>query len=115
MEILKALTSHLQSPMNGIVGSRGGGGRAKKEDAQRHTKTEPANNEDLPTINFFDNLISQFQNPNLVHDFDDVGGLELLEKLIHDEENFMANIMIKCLKLCASVFGKYLFVVSSQI
>lgn len=36
----------------------------------------------------------------------DVSGIELLEELISNEENYVANILLKCLKLCPSAFGK---------
>lgn len=36
----------------------------------------------------------------------DMSGIELLEELISNEENYVANILLKCLKLCPSAFGK---------
>lgn len=36
----------------------------------------------------------------------DISGIELLEDLISNEENYVANMLLKCMKLCPSAFGK---------
>lgn len=36
---------------------------------------------------------------------DDVNGMIMLEQLISNEENYTANVLLKCLKLCPSAFG----------
>lgn len=36
---------------------------------------------------------------------DDENGMAMLEQLISNEENYTANILLKCLKLCPSAFG----------
>lgn len=33
-------------------------------------------------------------------------GNDLLEQLISNEENYIANVLLKCLKLCPNSFGK---------
>lgn len=38
-----------------------------------------------------------------------ITGTDLLEHLISNEENFIANILLKCLKLCPSSFGNLFF------
>lgn len=35
-----------------------------------------------------------------------ITGTDLLEQLISNEENYIANILLKCLKLCPTAFGK---------
>lgn len=38
---------------------------------------------------------------------------ELLENVILEEENFIANIIAKCYKLCPNSFGEYVSVTKS--
>lgn len=35
----------------------------------------------------------------------EANGMVMLEQLISNEENYTANILLKCLKLCPSAFG----------
>lgn len=97
VEILRTITNNLQSPVNGIL-------PMKSVSMEAKPKTETVSQEDDPTINFFDNLVNQMhnqqQNGSIAYD-----GMELLQRLVHEEENFMANVMIKCIKICPSVFG----------
>lgn len=97
VEILRTITHNLQSPVNGIL-------PVKSVSMTAKPKLETVSLEDDPTINFFDNLVNQFHNQQqqggTTYD-----GIELLHRLVHEEENFMANIMIKCLQICPTVFG----------
>lgn len=96
VEILKAITNNLQSPINGIL--------PISVSREAKPKLEPVSVEDDPTINFFDNLVTQFHNQQQ----DGRDGQWLLQRLVQEEENFMANIMLKCIKICPSVFGGWL-------
>lgn len=49
-------------------------------------------------------LNSQGEKENLFQNNDDKE-IELLEQLIANEENYIANILLKCLKLCPTSFG----------
>ncbi|XP_055677642.1 uncharacterized protein LOC129786566 isoform X2 [Lutzomyia longipalpis] len=92
VEILRALTSHLQSPL----------GRSASPSRNVATTIPPSDTED-PSGKFFDNLAIEMQQG---HTGIESEGNLLLERLIGDEENFQAGILIKCLKLCPSVFDK---------
>lgn len=50
-----------------------------------------------------DELNNQGNAESLFHNDDDKE--ELLEQLIANEENYIANILLKCLKFCPSSFG----------
>lgn len=98
VEILRTITHNLQSPINGIL-------PMKSVSMEAKPKTETVSQEDDPSINFFDNLVNQFHNRQQ-QGTTGYDSIELLQRLIHEEENFMANIMIKCIKICPSVFGE---------
>lgn len=102
VEILRTITHNLQSPVNGIIPT-------KTVSMEAKPRMETVSQEDDPTINFFDNLVNQFHNQQNQHGMTMCDGMELLQRLIHEEENFMANIMIKCIQICPSVFGKLEF------
>lgn len=97
VEILRTITHNLQSPVNGIV-------PAKTVSMEAKPRMETVSQEDDPTINFFDNLVNQLHSQQQ-QGMNAGDGMELLQRLIHEEENFMANIMIKCIQICPSVFG----------
>lgn len=46
---------------------------------------------------------------------DDVNGMQVLEQLISNEENYTANVLLKCLKLCPSAFGGMKYFIISNI
>lgn len=63
-----------------------------------------------PAIRFFDNMANQNDNQTNDEIFqtkNDPNGTDLQEQLIANEENYIANILFKCLKLCPSSFGIY--------
>lgn len=97
VEILRTITNNLQSPVNGIV-------PLKSVSMEAKPRLEKVSQEEDASINFFDNLVIQLHNRQ--QGLSNCDGGELLERLIHEEENFMANIMIKCIKICPSVFGE---------
>lgn len=47
-----------------------------------------------------DMVRTELASPN-----NEVNGMIMLEQLISNEENYTANILLKCLKLCPSAFG----------
>lgn len=61
-----------------------------------------------PAITFFDKMASG-QSPQITNNLqilkDDENSIVILERLISNEENYYANILLKCLKLCPSLFG----------
>lgn len=61
------------------------------------------------------NELNNLTNPeNLFQNTDEKE--ELLEQLIANEENYIANILLKCLKFCPSSFGEiYEVYISSLI
>lgn len=90
IEVLKALTSHMSSgasPLNGKV-------------------CEISAAQD-PSMAFFDKMVS---NPHLKNDSGESlpndANIDHLEKMISTEENYYAFILLKCLQLCPSIFGK---------
>ncbi|XP_059621135.1 uncharacterized protein LOC132264825 [Phlebotomus argentipes] len=91
VEILRALTSHLQSPLGGA------------NSPSRRAATIPPSDSEDPSGKFFDNLALEMQQSHA--QLEPEGNL-LLERLIGDEENFQASILLKCLKLCPSAFDK---------
>lgn len=60
-----------------------------------------------PTIKFFDKMADELNNhvndDSSFQNNDDKE--ELLDQLIANEENYIANILLKCLKFCPSSFG----------
>lgn len=97
VEILRTITHNLQSPINGLI-------PAKSVSVEAKPKLVAVSQEDDPSINFFDNLVNQLHNQPQFGD-PNCDSIELLHRLIHEEENFMANVMIKCIRICPSVFG----------
>lgn len=92
IEILKALTSHMTStsPMN-------------------LTESSPNRLQD-PTLSFFDKMAT-VRSEIPVSTTDDVNNTQAmhadyLDRLISNEENYYAFILLKCFKLCPSVFGE---------
>lgn len=85
IEVLKALTSHMSSgasPLNG------------------DTQTSAVQDS---TMAFFDKMASiQQAEDNLKND----ANIDHLEKMVSTEENYFAFILLKCLQLCPSIFGK---------
>lgn len=87
IEVLKALTSHMTSvasPVNGKI--------------ENHE----------PEMAFFDKMVSSrtFNVDKKMNENSMVHGNEFLEQMIVNEENYFAFILLKCLQLCPSVFGK---------
>lgn len=64
-----------------------------------------------PTIDFFDKMVfsNEFVNDRAAP-ISDQSGTDLLDQLISNEENYIANVLLKCLKLCPNSFGKLKFV-----
>lgn len=52
-----------------------------------------------------DELNNQANNENLFQNDDEKE--ELLEQLIANEENYIANALLKCLKFCPNSFGEF--------
>lgn len=97
VEVLKALTSHMStgaSPLN-------------KDDRQHAADQDP-------TMAFFDKMatISTLTAENNVKN--DNTNIDHLEKMISTEENYFAFILLKCLRLCPSIFSKQTICFSSK-
>lgn len=91
IEILKALTSHMTSCASPINGNMN---QSEVRD---------------PSMAFFDKLTSVQPNNvdnNTKIEETETNNTEYLEKMITNEENYFAFILLKCLKLCPSIFGK---------
>lgn len=88
IEVLKALTSHMSSSASPING-----------DTQSFAAQDP-------TMAFFDKMVSipQSAEENLKND----ANIDHLEKMVSTEENYFAFILLKCLQLSPSIFGKIL-------
>lgn len=87
IEVLKALTSHMTSaasPMHGKV--------------ENHE----------PEMAFFDKLVTErsLTVGNKTNENIPLHSSEFLEQIVVSEENYFAFILLKCLQLCPSVFGK---------
>ncbi|XP_062711971.1 uncharacterized protein LOC134289697 [Aedes albopictus] len=62
-----------------------------------------------PAINFFDEMAAEAVAYNSINYLvNEPEGIDLLENLIADEEIFIANILMKVIKLCPSAFDKEL-------
>ncbi|XP_053696391.1 uncharacterized protein LOC128743756 [Sabethes cyaneus] len=62
-----------------------------------------------PAINFFDEMAAEAVAYNTINYLvNEPEGIDLLENLITDEEIFIANILMKVIKLCPSAFEKEL-------
>ncbi|KAL9697043.1 hypothetical protein quinque_000484 [Culex quinquefasciatus] len=62
-----------------------------------------------PAINFFDEMAAEAAAYNSINYLvNEPEGIDLLENLIADEEIFIANILMKVVKLCPSAFDKTL-------
>ncbi|XP_055548511.1 uncharacterized protein LOC129732056 [Wyeomyia smithii] len=62
-----------------------------------------------PAINFFDEMAAEAVAYNTINYLvNEPEGIDLLENLIADEEIFIANILMKVIKLCPSAFEKEL-------
>lgn len=87
IEVLKALTSHMSSGASPLNGG----------DFQLSASQDPS-------MAFFDKMVSIPKSTveNLKND----GNIDHLEKMISIEENYFAFILLKCLQLCPSIFGK---------
>lgn len=60
-----------------------------------------------PAINFFDEMAAEVAAYNSINYLvNEPEGIDLLENLITDEEIFIANILMKVIKLCPSAFDK---------
>lgn len=121
VEVLRALTTHLSSPVNGPNAQTVARTQSAPQKMHMNTlkvervisATESEIND--PAIQFFDKMAREAEEEV------DVGvavgddryapaeysGIELLDQLIHDEETNIADILLKCVKLCPSVFGNY--------
>lgn len=86
IEILKALTSHMSS-----------GASPLNDDSQMSAAQDPS-------MAFFDKMasIKQSAEDNLKND----GNIDNLDRMVSTEENYFAFILLKCLQLCPSIFGK---------
>lgn len=101
MEVLKTLTSYMTS-----ASPSGGINEFRTNDAKG------ANDADDPAITFFDRMASVGGNfPDKSDNKEKSTGNEytadILEQLVASEENYYANILLKCLKMCATAFGMY--------
>lgn len=86
IEVLKALTSHMSSgasPLNG---------NAQQSAAQD------------PSMAFFDKMVSA-QSPRTEKKIDNESNNDYLEKMVSNEENYFAFVLLKCMQLCPSIFG----------
>lgn len=86
IEVLKALTSHMStgaSPLN--------------DDTQASTSQDQS-------MAFFDKMVTAPTSTTDHMKYDT--NIDHLEKMISTEENFFAFILLKCLQLCPSIFGK---------
>lgn len=84
IEVLKALTSHMSSgasPLNG---------------------DEALSPVPDSSMAFFDKMASIAQSSDIKSD----ANIDHLEKMISTEENYFAFILLKCLRLCPSIFGE---------
>ncbi|XP_055644954.1 uncharacterized protein LOC129780574 isoform X2 [Toxorhynchites rutilus septentrionalis] len=60
-----------------------------------------------PAINFFDEMAAEAAAYNSINYLvNEPEGIDLLENLITDEEIFIANVLMKVIKLCPSAFDK---------
>lgn len=61
-----------------------------------------------PSMAFFDKMVSIHQSAeeNLKND----ANIYHLEKMVSTEENYFAFILLKCLQICPSIFGKNLLI-----
>lgn len=83
IEILKALTSHMTSGVSPLNGN-----------------THQSTGQD-PTMAFFDRMVSaRGQNSN------NIGNDDYLEKMVSNEEDYFAFVLLKCMQLCPSIFGE---------
>lgn len=116
VEVLKALTTHLSSPINfnGMMideMTRTKSAPTKSAHSVQTIQTITASDSELndPAIKFFDNMAMQggISTPTIATNFNnsELDGVELLEQLIFEEETNIANILLKCVKLCPSAFG----------
>lgn len=124
VEVLKALTVHMITaspagrPKTAASSSAGHCRRRSHQfgtfaDLSMATAT-PANADDEPTIDFFDKLVvaSSVVASGVVVDKPmpppvaaaSSDSNELLNQLVVNEENYVANVLLKCLKLCPSAF-----------
>lgn len=86
IEVLKALTSHMStgaSPLNEVPKSSGA-----------HD----------PSMAFFDKMASFHQSAD--ENLKNGTNIDHLENMVSTEENYFAFILLKCLQLCPSIFGK---------
>ncbi|KAG4065560.1 hypothetical protein HA402_013330 [Bradysia odoriphaga] len=127
VEILKALTFHLASPSQKPQSADAQRITSQNETQNDRSKSVPPPSDknklsseiaapavlsdsecNDPAIKFFDKMASELNNQgnveSLFQNDDDTD--ELLEQLIANEENYIANILLKCLKFCPSSFDK---------
>lgn len=86
IEVLKALTSHMStgaSPLSEVPKSSG-----------THD----------PSMVFFDKMASFHQSAG--ENLKNGTNIDHLENMVSTEENYFAFILLKCLQLCPSIFGK---------
>lgn len=102
VEVLKTLTSYMTSasPSAGI-------------NEFRTNDAKGANDADDPAITFFDRMASVGGNfpdnsDNKQKSTANEYTMDILEQLVASEENYYANILLKCLKMCATAFGMYI-------
>lgn len=90
IEILKALTSHMSSgasPLN------------------QNTNQSAAQD---PSMAFFDKIVSNANEAKNLADVENVKSenVDYLDRMVSNEENYFAFILLKCLQLCPMAFGK---------
>lgn len=129
VEVLRALTTHLSSPINGSNSQ--GIARAQSAPQKMHVNTlnvekvnpgtsDSENND--PAIQFFDKMarvgegdIDELRTRDEGFVPAEYSGIELLDQLISDEETNIADILLKCVKMCPSVFGNLYFIVNMEL
>lgn len=90
IEILKALTSHMSS------------GAAPLNQNNHHQSTAQ-----VPTMAFFNRMVpTRGQNLNNITNDRNVNDDDYLEKMVSNEENYFAFVLLKCMQLCPSIFGE---------
>lgn len=70
-----------------------------------------------PAIKFFDKMADDLNNHGNVESLfqNDDDKDELLEQLIANEENYIANVLLKCLKFCPNSFGAFCWLLRSEL
>lgn len=112
VEVLRALTTHLSSPINGPNVRTHSAPQKMHMNTLKVERVIPASESEIndPAIQFFDKMAREGESDVGILEDEQLGiseysGIELLDQLINDEETNIADILLKCVKLCPSVFG----------